>query len=79
MPSQKTPGMLAAEEGRGPMEKWLPPMIDAHGLTWTAKTLRITRKTLRDWLLILGLSYQRRVVSTSAGRVDGGPDGPAGQ
>ena len=54
--------MLEAEAGRGPMETWLPPMVEAQGQSGAAKTLGITRQTLRDWLLILGLRPRRRVV-----------------
>ena len=62
MSTQKTPRMLAAEAGRGPIEKWLPQMIEEHGQSWTAETLGINRGTLRDWVLMLGLRFQRRVV-----------------
>ena len=62
MSTPKTPRMVAAEVGRGPMENWLPGLIEEHGQTGAAKLLSINRRTLRDWMLTLGLRSQRRVV-----------------
>ena len=74
MTSYKTPRMLEAEAGRGPMETWLPPMVEAQGQSGAARTLRVSRKTLRDWLLILGMRPQRHVTgrntSTNARRLE---------
>ena len=62
MTSYKTPRMLEAEVQRGPIETWLPQMVEAQGQSGAARTLGVTRQTLRDWLLILGLRVRGRVV-----------------
>ena len=62
MPSYKTPGMLEAEAKRGPIETWLPQMVEAQGQKGAADTLGVTRQTVREWLLILGLRVRGRVV-----------------
>ena len=61
MTKQKTPKMLQAEAGRGPMEQWLPTMVEEKGQTAAALALGVSRRTLREWLLILGLRVQRSV------------------
>ena len=62
MTSYKTPGMLEAEKGRGHIETWLPQMVELQGQQGAARTLGVTRKTVREWLLILGLRVRGRVV-----------------
>ena len=59
--NQKTARMLAAEVGRGPMETWLPKLIEEKGQSAAADVLGVNRRTLRDWMLILGLRRTRTV------------------
>ena len=62
MTSYKTPGMLEVEKGRGAIETWLPQMVEAQGQKGAAATLGVSRKTVREWLLILGLRVRSHVV-----------------
>ena len=41
------------------LEKLLPQMINAQGLTATASALKVSKATLGYWLLKLGINVQR--------------------
>ena len=64
MPTHKTPLMIEKEEQQGaPIERWLPGMIEAKGLSGAAHALGICRRGLRTWMLMLDFHYQRQVLS----------------
>ena len=52
--------MMAVEEKfHQPLEKILPEMVTAEGLSSTADTLGVSKATLGYWLLKLGINVRR--------------------
>ena len=60
MMRRKTKKMIAVEERfQRPLEKMLPPLVTAQGLSATADEIGVSKATLGYWLLKLGIDVQR--------------------
>ena len=60
MYGRKTKKMVAVEERfHKPLEKMLPEMVTAEGLSATADRLGVSKATLGYWLLKLGINVRR--------------------
>ena len=58
--TRKTKKMMAVEERfHQPLEKLLPEMVTAEGLSSTADRLEVSKATLGYWLLKLGINVRR--------------------
>ena len=58
--ARKTKKMIAVEEKfHQPLEKILPEMVTAEGLSSTADRLGVSKATLGYWLLKLGINVRR--------------------
>ena len=65
--TRKTKKMIAVEEKfHQPLEKILPEMVTAEGLSSTADRLGVSKATLGYWLLKLGINVRR--VALAPGR-----------
>lgn len=61
---RKTKLMLRVEkEQQRPLERLLPEMLNAKGLSVTAQELGIAKATLSYWVLKLGFNVRRVVVA----------------
>lgn len=62
--ANKTKKMVIVEQHyHEPLEKLLPKMVTAHGLSKTAEQLEVSKATLGYWLLKLGINVRRIAVS----------------
>jgi hypothetical protein len=65
---RKTKLMLEVEarENRGPIEEWLPAMVQELGYPGTGRRLGINKQTVERWSLEMGYRYERRLVPTGS-------------